>query len=41
MYTEMHCSLWANDADTFRGYRLHWNILRKIHGGKIILNDKI
>jgi hypothetical protein len=37
LHTEMHCSLWANDMDTFRGYWLHG----KIHDGKIILNDKI
>jgi hypothetical protein len=30
LYTEMHCSLWTNDANTFRGYWLHGNILGKI-----------
>jgi hypothetical protein len=39
--TEMHCSLWANDMDTFKGYWLHGNILGKIHDGKIVLSDEI
>jgi hypothetical protein len=41
LYTEMRCSLWANDIDTFGGYWLHGNILGKIHDGKIMLSDKI
>jgi hypothetical protein len=39
LYTEMHYSLWANGTNTC--YWLYGNILGKIHGGQIILNDKI
>jgi hypothetical protein len=40
-YTEMHYSLWANDMATYRGYRVHGNILGKIHDGTIILGEQI
>jgi hypothetical protein len=41
LYTEMHCSLWASDMNTFKGYWLHGNILGKTHDGEIMLSEQI